>query len=86
MSYKIIWDKKPKEALQKLPSIISSRVYKKINELTEDPFSKIKRLKGINAFSLRMGDYRIILNIDIQNKIIYILGIGHRKNIYKNLK
>ncbi|MDP2628908.1 MAG: type II toxin-antitoxin system RelE/ParE family toxin [Nanoarchaeota archaeon] len=86
MSYKIVWDKKTKEAIQKFPFVISSRIYKKINELVEEPFSKIRRLKGINAFKLRVGDYRVILSIDVQNKIICVLKIGHRKNIYDNLK
>ena len=81
--YKIIWDKKPREILQKLQPTISSRIYKKVNELTENPFSKVKRLKGINTFSLRVGDYRVILDIDVQGKIIYILNMGHRKNIYE---
>jgi len=83
MIYKIIWDKKPREMLQKLQQIISSRIYKKVNELTENPFSKIKRLKGIDAFSLRVGDYRIILDVDMNKKLITILRLGHRKNIYK---
>tara|TARA_Y100000034_G_C6724113_1_gene320471 strand:+ start:455 stop:709 length:255 start_codon:yes stop_codon:yes gene_type:complete len=84
MFYKIIWDKKPREMLQKLQQIISSRIYKKVNELTENPFSKIKRLKGIDAFSLRVGDYRIILDIDMNKKLITVLKLGHRKNIYEN--
>lgn len=83
MFYKIIWDKKPREILQKLQPTISSRIYKKVNELTENPFSKIKRLKGDNVFSLRVGDYRVILDIDMKNKTIYILNMGHRKNIYE---
>lgn len=81
--YKIIWGKKPREILQKLQPIISSRIYKKVNELTENPFSRIKRLKGVETFSLRIGDYRVILDIDVKGKIIYILNIGHRKNIYE---
>ena len=83
MTYKIIWDKIPKETLQKLQSHISSRIFKKVVELSENPFSKdIKKLKGESAFRLRVGDYRIIFDIDIKNNIIYILRLGHRKNIY----
>ena len=85
MSYKIIWDKKPKEILQKLEPIISLRIYKKIDELIENPFFKIKKLKGIDAFSLRIGNYRVILSVDVNKEIICILNIGHIKNIYKNL-
>ncbi|MBS3071315.1 type II toxin-antitoxin system RelE/ParE family toxin [Candidatus Pacearchaeota archaeon] len=82
MIFKIDWTEKSLRQLNNLDQVISSRIVKKINELREEPFYKIKRLKGIGAFSLRIGDYRVILDIDVNNKIIYILKIGHRKNIY----
>jgi mRNA interferase RelE/StbE len=81
--FKIIWTEKSSKQLDGLNQNISSRIYKKVNELIENPFSKIKRLKGINAFSLRVGDYRVLLDIDVKNEIIYILKLGHRKNIYE---
>ena len=79
--FKIDWDEKAIEQLSKLDSSISSRIAKKVNELKEDPFSKdIKRLKGEAAFRLRVGDYRIIF--EIQGDKLIILKVGHRKNIY----
>jgi len=81
--FKVNWTEKSLWQLEKLQSLVSSRIIKKVNELTENPFSKIKRLKGIDSFSLRVGDYRTILDIDVKNKIIYVLRLGHRKNIYE---
>lgn len=81
--FKLIWTEKSSGQLEKLQQIISSRIIKKVSELTENPFSKIKRLKRHDIFSLRVGDYRVILEIDVKNKIIYILNMGHRKNIYE---
>jgi len=79
--FKIIWDEKAYEQLNKLEPIISRRIAKKIEELSENPFSKdIKRLKGRNDFRLRIGDYRVIFSIERNN--IQILKVGHRKNIY----
>ena len=81
--FKIIWTEKSSKQLDNLNENISSRIARKINELSENPFSKdIKKLKGESAFRLRVGDYRIIFDIDIKNNIIYILRLGHRKNIY----
>ena len=83
MSYKIIWDKKALDFFNKLQPIISKRIYKKISGLKGNPFSKdIKRLKREKAFRLRVGDYRVIFDIDIKNRVIIILRLGHRKNIY----
>jgi len=81
MMFKIIWDEKAYEGLNKLENSISRRITKKVYELSENPFSKdIKRLKGRNDFRLRVGDYRVIFSIEENN--IQILKVGHRKNIY----
>ncbi|MBI4117051.1 type II toxin-antitoxin system RelE/ParE family toxin [Candidatus Pacearchaeota archaeon] len=83
MMFAIEWKEGALEQLDKLQPQISDRIYKKVDELSENPFSKdIKKLKGESAFRLRVGDYRIILDIDIKNKMIFILRLGHRRNIY----
>jgi len=82
MAYKIVWDKNAKEALKKLDIFVARRIFKKINELQENPFSKdIKRLKDDIRFRLRIGNYRVLF--EIENNNINILKIAHRKNIYK---
>jgi len=81
MPYKIIWDENAYEELNKLEFSIINRMQKKINELSENPYSKdIKRLKGMEAYRLRVGDYRILF--EIEKDTILILKVGHRKNIY----
>ena len=84
MMFKIRWGEKAINFLDKLDVLLSRRIIKKMNELIENPFSKdIKKLKGENTFRFRVGDYRILLDINVKNRIIYVLGLGHRKNIYK---
>lgn len=79
--YRIIWDEKAFEMLEKLEPSIATRISKKVRELEENPFSRdIKRLKGSEYFRFRVGDYRIILSIE--GDLITILNVGHRKNIY----
>ena len=79
--YTIIWDEKALEQLHKLEPHISKRIAKKVDELTSNPFSKdIKKLKGSHDFRLRVGDYRVIF--EIETSIIYVLKVAHRKHIY----
>ena len=81
MSFKIVWDEKAYDSLNKLEPPITRRIFKKVEEFSENPFSKdIKRLKGSNDFRLRIGDYRVIFAIE-QNTL-QVLKVGHRKNIY----
>lgn len=82
--YEIIWEEKALSSLNKLDLLISKRIANKVDQLKENPFSRdVKKLKEFAMFRLRVGDYRIIF--DIQGKLIRILNVGHRRNIYKNL-
>ncbi len=82
--FELEWKKGAIIQLNNLESSVSNRIFKKVETLKENPFSKdIKRLKGENAFRLRVGDYRIIFEVDINKKLISILRLGHRRNIYK---
>ncbi len=83
MPFKIIWDEKAYDSLNKLEPSISRRIFKKVEEMAENPFSRdIKRLKGSKDFRLRVGDYRVIFSIE--GEMITILKVGHRKHIYEN--
>ena len=80
--YKIDWKEGAVRDLEKLEPSISRRIFKKVDELIIDPFSKdIKRLKGRNDFRFRVGDYRVLFLIE--GEVIQILKVGHRKNIYE---
>ena len=50
-----------------------------------DPFRYFEKLVTKDYYKLRVGDYRVIADIDKNKVKILVLFIGHRKNIYKNL-
>ena len=54
-------------------------------ENCENPFFTGKVLKGnlINFWRYRVGDYRIIANIEDEKLIILLVKIGHRRDVYK---
>lgn len=77
----IKWDERALKDLDKLESTISSRIYKKVDELKEGFQSKdVKKLKGDDRLRLRVGDYRILFSVE--GNVIIIWKVGHRKNIY----
>ena len=81
--YKIIFDNNPIKFLNKLPKNIKKRVFNKILSTKNDPFHFFEQLSGRKDFKLRIGDYRVMADIEYFNKTIKITLIGHRKNIYK---
>lgn len=83
MTYEILFEKAALKSLQKMPSDIQGKVISKIEELAEDPrpFGH-KKLVGRSGYRIRIGDYRVIYTINDKIIRIYILDIGHRKEIY----
>ena len=71
--------------LQKLPQEIQKRIIKKLDFFVEsgEPLSFAENLVNfeIGQYRFRIGDYRVIFDLDDERLII--LTLGHRKNIYK---
>ncbi len=43
------------------------------------------RLTGRSEFKLRVGDYRVLYEFDVAAGRIYLLYVGHRRDIYKRV-
>jgi mRNA interferase RelE/StbE len=69
--------------LKGLDTQIAKRIVQKIESTRSDPHRFFVRLIGRTEFKLRVGDYRVIAEIEENRKVIIIRSLGHRKNIYK---
>ena len=83
--YSVAWAKRTKKQIEKLPLNISEMIINKVVSAKEEPHRHMKRLKNYNAWSLRIGDYRAIIEISETDKIMCVVEIGHRRNIYDKL-
>ena len=90
MKYKILFDRNADKQLKKIDKtqqrIIVNWITKNL-ENTNDPRVFGKTLKGNlkDYWRYRVGDYRIIAEINDDEVKILIIEIGHRKDIYKKL-
>lgn len=82
--YRIQYSAKVLKELNELESRDYLRVRERIISLEEQP-RPVGSLKLTNedGYRTRAGDYRILYEIDDDQKIIKLLKIGHRKEIYK---
>ncbi|EFA73253.1 type II toxin-antitoxin system RelE/ParE family toxin [Cylindrospermopsis raciborskii LB2897] len=85
MTYKIIITKSIQKQLDNLPSNIQDRVYEKISQLAEEPRPDgVAKLKGYdNEYRIRIGDYRLVYEIQDEKLIVLILQCKHRRDVYK---
>lgn len=85
--YKLIYTRESKKIIDKLSLIKKQQIKKALEYLSENPESgKVltQELKGF--YSYRTGIYRIIYKISHAELIIFVISIGHRKDIYKKAK
>ncbi len=85
MTYTVRWHPKTQEFLRKCDPIVSERIVKKVDIIREDPLIYVKYYSDLKMSKLRVGDWRVLMDIDTKNKIIEILLIDHRGQIYKRL-
>lgn len=83
--YSLIFDKKALEELNKLERQVKERIWGKLQQCKENPLRFLEHLTEVDGFKLRVGDYRVIINVDQQTKILTVLKIGHRRNVYENI-
>lgn len=82
--YQIIISEKAENQLKKLDKQIQKRIISILERIRINPEHYVVKLVGEQGYKLRVGDYRVFLDIDKKNLLILIIKIGHRKKIYKN--
>lgn len=83
MSYQVVIKPTAERALNKLPKEIQLRIAVAIELLSQNPYPpRSKKLIDRPGFRIRIGDYRIIYNVDNKILTIYVISIGHRRDIY----
>jgi mRNA interferase RelE/StbE len=68
----------------KLPTAIQTRIESSIDRLgmTLDSHSH-HRMQGVNAYRVRVGDYRVIYDFDRARGVFHLLSVGHRREVYR---
>jgi len=87
--YQVKYTPRADRDLEKLPLAIARKVIRSIGEISDAPYSSIKKLKGSNprhpVYSLRIGkEIRVLLSIHDNVLIIHVLEIENRKQSYRD--
>jgi mRNA interferase RelE/StbE len=84
MSYEITFTNTSRRQFRKLEKDVQERIIKALERIRIRPESYVKKIVGDSGYRLRVGDYRVVLDIYKSELIILVIKVGHRKNIYKN--
>jgi len=83
--YKVNFVKSVKKDFKKIRKLEVAKILDAIDELAKNPrSSKSKKLKGEKLYRLRVGNYRVIYDIQDNVMLIFVIKLGHRSYIYRN--
>ena len=81
--WKIIIAPIAEKRISKIPNPDKRRILTAINELYAGLSGDLKPLKNREEWRLRVGDWRILLDIDIEARFILVKYIDSRGGVYK---
>lgn len=82
--YTLVYSETAAKQLRKLPGEIEERILIALERLRIRPEScDIKKLVGAAGYRFRVGDYRVIFEKEEEKLLIFVIEVGHRKNIYQ---
>lgn len=83
--YQITFTRSARKELQSLPPAITHRILIKVESLAKEPRpAGCRKLQGpTNLWRLRIGEYRVVYDIDDENIIIDIMIVRHRSEAYR---
>lgn len=85
MTYQVVLLKAAERDLNRLDRALSLNIAKHLKALEADPRpADVTKLRGIeNEWRIRVGDYRIIYEINDDKRVVTILRIKHRREVYR---
>ncbi len=82
--YQVVIEKQVQKQLAKITPPNYNKVVSALQDLTNNPRPQgYKKLKGRQGYTIRVGDFRIIYNINDNILTVFILAIGNRRDVYE---
>ncbi len=82
MVFTVLLHPKAAKELEKIENTTKARIMERLRDLKDNPERVGKALKYSNFWSLRVGDYRAIYEVNRTRRQVIVLFVGHRKKVY----
>ncbi len=83
MVYKIKFDKKAKRFFSRLQKEDKKQITQKLKKIRINPKSYLIKLINSDLYKLKVGDFRLFIDLYENELIILVVRLGKRKSIYK---
>jgi len=87
-SYKTIFKPSVEKDLQNLPRATVARTMERIEALAANPFppASVKLSSSERLYRIRVGDYRIVYEVDPKANVVIVHHVRHRREVYRQIR
>lgn len=84
MPYRVLILRRAQRELGDLPTAAYQRVCDAIRSLGSEPRpAGCRKLTGRDGWRIRVGDYRVIYEVDDSSRTVTVLHVGNRRDVYR---
>jgi mRNA interferase RelE/StbE len=84
--YSVSLKKSVLKDLEPLPRADRLRVMDRIGDLADDPRPRgCEKLSALERYRIRVGDYRVVYSVEDEALVVWVVRVGHRRDVYSNL-
>jgi mRNA interferase RelE/StbE len=86
VTYQVEFTKKASKQLDKLSKDLQQKIKTKVQELADNPRpgGVVKLENSDDRYRIRVGDYRVLYEIQDDLLIVSVIRVGHRREVYRN--
>jgi mRNA interferase RelE/StbE len=86
MAYSIEIKLSAAREIEAIPLLDRRKVVARIGLLAEDPRPRgCEKLAGGGHYRVRQGDYRIVYTVEDERLVVWVVKVGHRRDVYRHL-
>lgn len=83
-AYNVLLKESVKKDIATIPRTDLQRIMERIGTLSDDPRPVgSEKLSGQERYRIRQGNYRIVYSIEDRELIVWVVKIGHRREVYR---
>lgn len=84
-AYTVVWTRKAEKMLERLPAEMQGRIVDQVEGIAEEPFAYVRKVEGSPYHRLRVGAYRVVMQITASHLTIHVVRVAPRETAYRGL-